>query len=168
MSKKSSNPVVSLTSGCIAGAVEAMCVWPLEFVKASRVHNSSILLTVIHYGHTLRYWCTRPFLSVQGCCPFGPWHTAARCHCSAVPSGVHKASVGAMWPLTCVAVPIPKKATAARWSLFFCAIFSSVLLGVSFSCPRQDGPTIRVRLDAANRREGKRSCPRRRSAHGQL
>ncbi|CAM9102361.1 unnamed protein product [Ectocarpus sp. 13 AM-2016] len=33
MSKKSSNPVVSLTSGCIAGAVEAMCVWPLEYVK---------------------------------------------------------------------------------------------------------------------------------------
>lgn len=35
MSKKSSNPVVSLTSGCIAGAVEAICVWPLEFVKVS-------------------------------------------------------------------------------------------------------------------------------------
>lgn len=38
MSKKSSNPVVSLTSGCIAGAVEAMCVWPLEYVKASDDH----------------------------------------------------------------------------------------------------------------------------------
>lgn len=35
MPQKSSNPVVSLTSGCIAGAVEAICVWPLEYVKAS-------------------------------------------------------------------------------------------------------------------------------------
>ncbi|CAM9347412.1 unnamed protein product [Ascophyllum nodosum] len=31
--KKSANPVVALTSGCIAGGVEAMCVWPLEYVK---------------------------------------------------------------------------------------------------------------------------------------
>eukprot|EP00903_Cladosiphon_okamuranus_P008016 g7733.t1 len=33
MPQKSSNPVVSLTSGCIAGAVEAICVWPLEYDK---------------------------------------------------------------------------------------------------------------------------------------
>ncbi|CAM9437150.1 unnamed protein product [Choristocarpus tenellus] len=33
MPKKSSNPVVSVTSGCIAGGIEAMTVWPLEFVK---------------------------------------------------------------------------------------------------------------------------------------
>lgn len=33
MPKKSSNPLISVTSGCIAGGVEAICVWPLEFVK---------------------------------------------------------------------------------------------------------------------------------------
>lgn len=30
--------MVSITSGCIAGGVEALCVWPLEFIKASNVH----------------------------------------------------------------------------------------------------------------------------------
>ena len=44
MSKKSSNPVVSLTSGCIAGAVEAICVWPLEFVKASSSNFRHVFL----------------------------------------------------------------------------------------------------------------------------
>lgn len=31
--KKSSNPMVSLTAGCIAGAVECVAVWPMEFIK---------------------------------------------------------------------------------------------------------------------------------------
>eukprot|EP01040_Poterioochromonas_malhamensis_P010416 gene10416-11332_t len=31
--KKSSNPLVSLTAGCIAGAVEAISVWPMEYIK---------------------------------------------------------------------------------------------------------------------------------------
>lgn len=31
--KKSSNPFVSLTAGCIAGAVEAISVWPMEYIK---------------------------------------------------------------------------------------------------------------------------------------
>eukprot|EP01084_Bolivina_argentea_P155770 271447_1 len=31
--KKSSNPIVSLTSGCIAGGIEATAVWPMEYMK---------------------------------------------------------------------------------------------------------------------------------------
>ena len=30
---KSSNPMVSLTTGCIAGAIECVTVWPMEFIK---------------------------------------------------------------------------------------------------------------------------------------
>ena len=48
MSKKSSNPVVSLTSGCIAGAVEAICVWPLEFVKASLSNSGHVFLLFVN------------------------------------------------------------------------------------------------------------------------
>jgi hypothetical protein len=31
--KKSSNPLVSLTAGCIAGAIECVSVWPMEYIK---------------------------------------------------------------------------------------------------------------------------------------
>ena len=31
--KKSSNPLTAMSAGCIAGAVEATCVWPMEFMK---------------------------------------------------------------------------------------------------------------------------------------
>lgn len=31
--KKSSNPWVSLTAGCIAGGIECLAVWPMEFIK---------------------------------------------------------------------------------------------------------------------------------------
>jgi solute carrier family 25 citrate transporter 1 len=31
--KKSNNPLTAMTAGCIAGAVEASCVWPMEFIK---------------------------------------------------------------------------------------------------------------------------------------
>ena len=31
--KKSSNPWVSLTTGCIAGGIECIAVWPMEFIK---------------------------------------------------------------------------------------------------------------------------------------
>lgn len=35
MSKKSKNPLTAMTAGCIAGAVEATAVWPMEFIKVS-------------------------------------------------------------------------------------------------------------------------------------
>ncbi|GAB5369620.1 hypothetical protein AAMO2058_001420900 [Amorphochlora amoebiformis] len=31
--KKSKNPVVALSAGCIAGGIEATCVWPMEYIK---------------------------------------------------------------------------------------------------------------------------------------
>jgi len=31
--KKSSNPLTAMSAGCIAGAVEATCVWPMEYMK---------------------------------------------------------------------------------------------------------------------------------------
>ena len=31
--KKSKNPLTAMASGCIAGAVEATCVWPMEYIK---------------------------------------------------------------------------------------------------------------------------------------
>lgn len=31
--KKSSNPLTAMSAGCIAGAVEATCVWPMEYIK---------------------------------------------------------------------------------------------------------------------------------------
>ncbi len=31
--KKSSNPWVSVTAGCIAGGVECITVWPMEYIK---------------------------------------------------------------------------------------------------------------------------------------
>lgn len=31
--KKSSNPWVSVTAGCIAGGVECVSVWPMEYIK---------------------------------------------------------------------------------------------------------------------------------------
>eukprot|EP01036_Dinobryon_divergens_P046610 gene46610-62341_t len=31
--KKSSNPMVALTTGCIAGGIEAIAVWPMENIK---------------------------------------------------------------------------------------------------------------------------------------
>jgi hypothetical protein len=31
--KKKVNPWVSLTTGCISGAVECVTVWPMEFIK---------------------------------------------------------------------------------------------------------------------------------------
>ena len=34
--KKSKNPLTAMTAGCIAGAVEATCVWPMEFIKVRR------------------------------------------------------------------------------------------------------------------------------------
>ena len=33
MSKKSKNPFTAMTAGCIAGAVEATSVWPMEYIK---------------------------------------------------------------------------------------------------------------------------------------
>ena len=33
MVEKSKNPLTALTAGCIAGAVEATAVWPMEFIK---------------------------------------------------------------------------------------------------------------------------------------
>lgn len=33
MVRKSKNPVVALTAGCIAGGIEATAVWPMEFIK---------------------------------------------------------------------------------------------------------------------------------------
>ena len=33
--KKSSNPLTAMSAGCIAGAVEATCVWPMEFMKTT-------------------------------------------------------------------------------------------------------------------------------------
>ena len=37
MAKKSKNPVTAMASGCIAGAVEATFVWPMEFIKVGRM-----------------------------------------------------------------------------------------------------------------------------------
>eukprot|EP01035_Chromulina_nebulosa_P019397 gene19397-25270_t len=31
--RKSSNPLVSMTAGCIAGAIECVSVWPMEYIK---------------------------------------------------------------------------------------------------------------------------------------
>lgn len=31
--KKSSNPWVSVTAGCIAGGIECVTVWPMEYIK---------------------------------------------------------------------------------------------------------------------------------------
>lgn len=31
--KKSSNPWVSVTAGCIAGGIECVAVWPMEYIK---------------------------------------------------------------------------------------------------------------------------------------
>lgn len=31
--KKSSNPLVSITAGCIAGGIECLAVWPMEYIK---------------------------------------------------------------------------------------------------------------------------------------
>jgi len=31
--KKSNNPLTAMSAGCIAGAVEATCVWPMEYMK---------------------------------------------------------------------------------------------------------------------------------------
>jgi solute carrier family 25 citrate transporter 1 len=31
--KKSKNPLTAMSAGCIAGAVEATCVWPMEYIK---------------------------------------------------------------------------------------------------------------------------------------
>lgn len=31
--KKSSNPLVSMTAGCIAGGIECIAVWPMEYIK---------------------------------------------------------------------------------------------------------------------------------------
>ena len=31
--KKSNNPLTAMSAGCIAGAVEATAVWPMEFIK---------------------------------------------------------------------------------------------------------------------------------------
>eukprot|EP00980_Cylindrotheca_fusiformis_P029339 scaffold23297_cov132-Cylindrotheca_fusiformis.AAC.17 len=33
MPQKSKNPLTAMTAGCIAGAVEATCVWPMEYIK---------------------------------------------------------------------------------------------------------------------------------------
>mmetsp|Transcript_7152 Transcript_7152/g.10079 ORF Transcript_7152/g.10079 Transcript_7152/m.10079 type:complete len:290 (+) Transcript_7152:287-1156(+) len=33
MVRKSKNPVVALSAGCIAGGIEATCVWPMEYIK---------------------------------------------------------------------------------------------------------------------------------------
>ena len=38
--KKSKNPLTAMTAGCIAGAVEATCVWPMEFIKVRRSSNT--------------------------------------------------------------------------------------------------------------------------------
>jgi solute carrier family 25 citrate transporter 1 len=32
-SKKSKNPLLPLAAGCIAGGIEATCVWPMEYIK---------------------------------------------------------------------------------------------------------------------------------------
>jgi hypothetical protein len=37
MAKTSTNPVTAMASGCIAGAVEATFVWPMEFIKVGRM-----------------------------------------------------------------------------------------------------------------------------------
>jgi solute carrier family 25 citrate transporter 1 len=31
--KKSSNPFVALSAGCIAGGIECLVVWPMEYIK---------------------------------------------------------------------------------------------------------------------------------------
>ena len=31
--KKSSNPFLAMSAGCVAGGVEATAVWPMEFIK---------------------------------------------------------------------------------------------------------------------------------------
>mmetsp|Transcript_5080 Transcript_5080/g.7496 ORF Transcript_5080/g.7496 Transcript_5080/m.7496 type:complete len:291 (+) Transcript_5080:134-1006(+) len=31
--RKSKNPVIALSAGCIAGGIEATCVWPMEYIK---------------------------------------------------------------------------------------------------------------------------------------
>ncbi len=31
--RKSSNPWVSVTAGCIAGGIECVAVWPMEYIK---------------------------------------------------------------------------------------------------------------------------------------
>ena len=33
---KKKSPLLPMAAGCIAGAIEATCVWPMEFIKVSR------------------------------------------------------------------------------------------------------------------------------------
>lgn len=39
--KGKSNPLSALTAGCIAGAIEATAVWPMEYIKV-RINTSVI------------------------------------------------------------------------------------------------------------------------------
>lgn len=35
MPQKAKNPLTAMAAGCIAGGVEATCVWPMEYIKVS-------------------------------------------------------------------------------------------------------------------------------------
>jgi solute carrier family 25 (mitochondrial citrate transporter), member 1 len=48
--KKSSNPLVSLAVGCISGGVEAIAVWPMEYMKTQlQLQNKSSLAKPLPY-----------------------------------------------------------------------------------------------------------------------
>ena len=38
---KKKSPLLPMAAGCIAGAIEATCVWPMEFIKVSRLRLSA-------------------------------------------------------------------------------------------------------------------------------
>jgi len=48
--KKSSNPLTAISAGCIAGAVEATCVWPMEFIKTQLQLGSKKGTTQLPYN----------------------------------------------------------------------------------------------------------------------
>ena len=55
--KKSSNPLTAISAGCIAGAVEATCVWPMEFIKTQLQLGSKKGTTQLPYnGVSKRKW----------------------------------------------------------------------------------------------------------------
>ena len=48
--KKSSNPLTAMSAGCIAGAVEATAVWPMEFMKTQLQLGSSRMVSRLPYS----------------------------------------------------------------------------------------------------------------------
>lgn len=48
--KKSSNPLTAMSAGCIAGAVEATAVWPMEFMKTQLQLGSSRVVSKLPYN----------------------------------------------------------------------------------------------------------------------